>query len=269
MGGMRLAIVGANGYLGRALADRLDAVLVTEELTREGWASLREFDRVILAAGGAGDRRCQEDPWRAIHAHVPPAGWRGPATCYLSSQAVYARVLYGRIAETDPPRPDTFYGWLKWLGETAVRARAADALILRLGHVYGGAAPARGVLYEMLRSGQRTGAIRVDRRCDWAFVHVADVVEAVERWCALARWGGVYNLVGENLTLAEVARLCAQAIREHGGEPPLVTAGARDVGYVLATTKLEAALGWRPQRTLAQWLAEGRWVPWVQTDPAG
>ncbi|PYC67084.1 reductase [Streptomyces tateyamensis] len=287
---MRVLLLGAGGYIGRRVADRLlqDRDLQVTVLGRRDAADIR-FD---LAAGSPGALARFLD---AVAPHVvincagatygtPRALVRANAIAvatvceairrsreparlvHLASAAEYGPVPFGTpVAESSEPRPVGPYGVSKLAGTELVLGSGLDAAVLRAFDVVGPGAPAAslfGRLAEGLRRAieQQEPQVRMpDLSAFRDFVDVRDVARAV---CAAAVSAatGVINIgTGHAVRAREAADLL---VRVSGFEGSL-TEELRPPALVPAQAVAEP--GSRAVATLAP-LPPVEPVPWRQAD---
>ena len=172
---------------------------------------------------------------------------------YVSSMSVYGAASPVPFRETDPPRPDTFYGSTKWLGEQVCRV-AAEArpdlalVILRLAQVYGPGTPPRVVIYDFIDQALRTGQIWVecvpDLRRD--HIYLSDAAEAMAAALTAAP-PGTYNVGAGGHTMSDLV----SAIRKASSHSVSVRfGGARGTAKVLDSTKFHGATGFKARMSL-------------------
>jgi len=166
--------------------------------------------------------------------------------------------------EDDPRRPLSPYGTSKLAGEeylaTWNRLHATRNVTCRLGNVYGprqlpsleGGVVA--IFLDRIRDGQPT-QIFGDGRQTRDFVYVGDVAQAL--LAAAQRGRSTYNVgTGVRTSVLELHELCRR-VAGRGGEPELVGPRPGDLLHsVLDPGLAERELGWRPQLSLEQGLAE-------------
>ena len=176
--------------------------------------------------------------------------------------------IYGecpRPAREDDPRlPLAPYGTSKLAGEeylqTWNRLHGMRNVVCRLGNVYGARqlpsleGGVVAIFLDRLRDGKET-QIFGDGSQTRDFVYVKDVAAAL--LAAADRGDGVFNVgTGVSTSVLELHRLCAK-VAGVDAEPLLVDARPGDLhDSVLDGTRAREQLGWRPERTLEEGLAE-------------
>jgi UDP-glucose 4-epimerase len=193
------------------------------------------------------------------------------------AQVVFASSGGAAYGECDGPAPESApllplapYGTSKVCGEeylsTWNRLYGARHVSLRLGNVYGprqephGEAGVVAIFMGLLQAGG-TPTIFGDGSQTRDYVHVGDVARAMLR--ALDRSGGIYN-IGTGVETSVVELYAAIAAAAGGADRPPAFAAAR-LGElqrsVLDPGLAAAELGWRPERSLADGLADTwRWI---------
>jgi dTDP-4-dehydrorhamnose reductase len=207
----RMLVTGASGHLGSRVAERA---------AEAGWAVVGTY--LTTATDAAGERLDIRDPaavrrlmerirpdavvhtaagradWRAIAdgaAHVAVAAAAlGVRLVHLSSDAVFSGSAVD-YDETALPDPVYRYGAAKAAAETAVRAIAPAAAVVRTSLIVGGGRGAHEILTHRLASGTADGVLFTDEiRTP---VHVDDLADAVLELAANG-YPGVLNVAGRD-----------------------------------------------------------------------
>ena len=186
---MRIAVTGAGGMVGRALARRLsggDFVIalghpdldVTDENAVRAWMS-RERPEGLINCAVLGVDECEADPERAHAVNVAAPMWLaraagqiGAQMLHLSSNYVFDGCREGGEPYTieNPPNPINVYGRTKWEGERAVAAACPGSSIVRTSWVFGpGKASFLSDVHRRLLAGDRVRAIS-DTRASATYV---------------------------------------------------------------------------------------------------
>jgi UDP-glucose 4-epimerase len=300
---MRALVTGGAGFIGSNLVDALiargDAVHVLDDLSKGKRervhadaelhvADIRDPDAVFAAAEPAvvfhlaaqADVRVSVDrPDFDADVNVLGTVRILEAARRHGAQVVFASTggaIYGECGrparEDDPRRPLAPYGASKLCGEeylaTWNRLYGTGHVALRFGNVYGprqephGEAGVVAIFMGLLQEGG-TPKIYGDGRQTRDYVFVGDVVAAL--LTAVGRAGGVFNIgTGTETSVLELYRAIAAATGVDR-EPEHVDARLGELQRsVLDPSAAERELGWRPQVSLADGLAQ-TWS-WVQQD---
>lgn len=172
---MRIVVTGAGGQLGSDLCRMLanETVIPKDlpefDLTRQGVED-QIFDAkpdVVIHAGAYTDVDGAErtpDLAMAVNrdgtARVARAAARsGARLIYVSTDYVFDGTATVPYTEQDVPNPLNAYGMSKWLGEQAVLASGADALVVRTAWLYGH--HGKNFVKSIMSAARREPALRV------------------------------------------------------------------------------------------------------------
>jgi UDP-glucose 4-epimerase len=232
---MRILVVGASGFLGRA---------VCAELLREGhavhgtWRKHPERLRAGLeGAFSEGDLEISRTDFEVVvacSALVPYGAMNKPDPALIEANVEVPRRLTSRFPEArivlassvavygDAPSPRTEgspfaspseYGWSKLAAEAMIRQHPSFGII-RFSSLYGPGMKEQTFLPAILRSAHRERKISLfgdgSRRQD--YLHVADAARLVRLVCDRQGNGTFLGASGESVSNLEVANLIAQEL---------------------------------------------------------
>lgn len=207
---MSVTVVGARGFVGRRLAQRLAAEGASPWMPAKGDPQLlkRDLGVVYYCAGLTADY--DRRPFDAVEAHasliseILRAG-RFERLIYCSSTRLYDGLPQAEVDESaslvfDPADPRRVYDLSKALGENLTLARSGGrGVVARLSNVYDGEPGAPGFLSEWLAKATRGRDLTLESsphiRRD--YIHLDDVVSAL---IAIAGGSGIYNVAAGQLT---------------------------------------------------------------------
>jgi dTDP-4-dehydrorhamnose reductase len=228
-GRMKIAIVGAGGQLGQAMAARFSADHTVTALTRQDLDLTRARlvhdtirslapDVVINCAGYNNLDQAQNDQEAAMNANAFAVGTLARAAAELdavllhySSDFVFAGTATSPYTELDRPEPQSVYAQSKLVGEW-LAADAPKHYVLRVESLFGG--PKRRSSIDRIADAVRRGDVApvfVDRVVSPSFVN--DVVEASAHVLRAGPAFGVYHCVNTgHATWLEVGREIARRL---------------------------------------------------------
>ena len=217
---MSVTVVGARGFVGSRLAQRLGEAGASPWTPAKGDPQLlkRDLGVVYYCAGLTADY--DRRPFDAVEAHasliseILRAG-RFDRLVYCSSTRLYDGLPQADVDEAtplvfDPADPRRVYDLSKALGENLTLARSGGrGVVARLSNVYDGTEGAPGFLSEWLAKAGRSRDLTLEStphiRRD--YIHLDDVVSAL---IAIAGGSGIYNVAAGQLTSnAEIAEAFA------------------------------------------------------------
>jgi nucleoside-diphosphate-sugar epimerase len=213
-----VTLFGANGFVGRALARKLESDGVTvRRVSRESWPeSGTHIGHAIYAIGLTANFRGQVRETFASHSGKLAElveRYRFESLLYLSSTRVY-RGACATHEDTQlhvrPADPDDTYNISKLAGESLVLGLDhSRARVARLSNVYGGPAASASFLSSVQLEASQTGSCQflTGRESEKDYIHIDD---AVCRLAAITLNGTsrLYNVAaGENISNADIASL--------------------------------------------------------------
>jgi dTDP-4-dehydrorhamnose reductase len=153
---MRVLVTGANGILGRALAQRLgtgghtlflwgreEADLTQEDQVRAAAKGI-EFDAIVHAAAMTNVDLCETELDKAMDVNGRATGIvaslareRGATFVYVSTDYVFDGTKGSPYLEEDPTHPINAYGRSKLAGEQAAMTSGARCLVTRTSWLFG------------------------------------------------------------------------------------------------------------------------------------
>ena len=257
---MSVTVVGARGFVGRRLAQRLVEAGAAPWTPAKGDPELlkRDLGVVYYCAGLTADY--DRRPFDAVEAHasliseILRAG-RFERLVYCSSTRLYDGLLQAQVDEStplvfDPADPRRVYDLSKALGENLTLARSGGrGVVARLSNVYDAAVGAPGFLSAWLAKAGSSRDLTLESsphiRRD--YIHLDDVVSAL---IAVAGGSGIYNVAAGQLTSnAEIAdAFAAEGWRvgftgEANPAPPPNASAARLVGLGVRARPVHAVVG--------------------------
>lgn len=221
---MSVTVVGAQGFVGRRLVQRLSAQGQAPWTPAKGDPDLtaRDLGVVYDCAGLTADY--DRRPFDTVEAHASLvsrilAAGRFERIVYLSSTRLYDGLPKAEVDETeplvfDPTDPRCVYDLSKALGENLVMTRSGGrGAVARLANVYDWEPQAPGFLSEWLVRAQseRDFALASSPAVARDYIHLDDVVEALVAIAAAPK-PVIFNVAsGELVTNGEIAQVFAAA----------------------------------------------------------
>ena len=238
----RLLIIGASGFIGQHLLQRLQSspehevrgtyltampqtqgcswhqVDVTDPEQLGAVFRLTQPEMVVHLAAMSDVNQCQRTPQRASEINVRGTEHIAKLCALYQAKLLFLSTEYvfsgdqGYYREDDAPQPTTHYGQTKWEAEQAVAREAEQWSILRTSLVYGWPMAANRSnlvtrLLDSLRSGRPFHGYTDMYRSP---VYVEDVVEGIIK-LAQGDYSGVHHVAGpEWVNIGEFARAVAE-----------------------------------------------------------
>ena len=263
MSAVPTVVIGAAGFVGRALVRRLrDNGRNVIEVNR-GDPLPRVAGDVYQCAGLTADFRAR--PYDTVVAHVSLVNellsrCDFSSLTYLSSTRVYQKVSSGRedaSLSVDPNDPSDLYNLSKLTGEAACLTDSRETVrVARLSNVFGPNGGSANFLDSVLLEAQRDGRaiIRSGAAAAKDYVALSDVIAALVRFPSHAKSRLINVASGVNTTNAQIATLIEGAL----GTP--VTFASDDPGTrfpIIEIARMTSELGIAPrpfQTAFTEWI---------------
>jgi len=211
----RPLIIGADGLVGSALAERLEALFPhTASATRtemdivDRWATELDIERIdptvvvnCAAVSSVDDAERDPEPAEEINA-VGAANLA--AICrlgrrrliHLSTDYVFDGTLGAEYVEEDETRPVNVYGRTKLEGERAILETLPDAVVLRISFVFG---PGRETFFDRIAREAREGEGEIHAVDGWVTKPTfnRDVARAIEALLVDREASGLLHFANE------------------------------------------------------------------------
>ena len=251
-----VVVIGAGGFIGRAVCARLEAVGHRAHRVLRGQPLPAAPGAACLHLAGSNDPSVYESDAalkeaRELAAKVLAAGYG--RVVYASTAQVYGGGYTRPVAEDAAPAPESAYARLKLSLEPLFST--APHAVARLSNIYGPGQAAVNVLSHVLRQFPGDGVMRLQGSPDAVRVYlfVDDAAQALIA-LALSPDSGNFNIsTGRGTSVAALIELLAKV---HGVAPPRIeSAGGKASQLVLDPGKAAARLGWRAKVSLENGLA--------------
>lgn len=278
----KLLILGGAGYIGGAIVNLLqDNVAVLDNLLYEDRylrnvdffnidvrdinkvaKIINDYDTIIVLAGLVGDAACAVNPNMTRDINISHVKWLADnykgKIVYTSTCSVYGK-NNNLIDETAIPNPLSIYAETKLEAEQYLINARPDALIFRLGTLYGisdnYSRPRLDLVVNVLTMRAALGeTLKVFGGEQWRpLLHVKDVAEAI-LYGLKNNLSGIYNLSERNIVLKDIAEeilmLVPGATVEYNELP-----FEDQRNYKVKNDKI-LATGWKPKYVLADGIEE-------------
>jgi len=263
----RTALVGGKGFVGQALFNQQslrghDYLLFDTRKPRKDVPSfLRETQAIIWCASRTNPLLASSDSalvqlefseWETFVNQLQVNEYEGKVVFLSSGGCVYS---HGTLPfrEIDEACGINEYGRLKLRMEAHLRASRLDYRILRISNLYGPgqqAGKGQGVIAEWINQIAKDNAIKVigSKQNERDFLHIADLVTAIERVITSLSPQGIYNVgSGRKTSLDSIIRLL-QTYSKTKFE--IFESPARSFdrsGYSLDIEKFTSIFSWSPE----------------------
>jgi UDP-glucose 4-epimerase len=197
---MRILVTGSEGFIGSTLTNQLEDKIIPFKSSRripsidEFLKILEDIDVIIHLAGGGGNKKCIKDPMATIGDNILftrnliYAAKKNVVSqvIFASSIAIYTtfKKRNNPLKEHREPKPDDFYGSIKWCCEEIVKD--IPYTILRLPNVYGigtgNNLKSGGFINKVCLKVKHNKLITINNKSQsMDFVSVYDVVKAIKK----------------------------------------------------------------------------------------
>lgn len=258
----------------RHLLGRPDLELVCGDLRdiRVTVQAFRHADAIVHLGALVGDPACAIDEQLTLEINRDATAKAAAIAHGLGIQRfIFASTcsIYGASAgvldEDSPLAPISVYARSKMESEQLLLAHPGQDFwptVLRFGTLYGQSQRERFDLVVNLLTAQAvaTGEITIFGGTQWRpFVHVRDAADAI-LWCLHAPGpavgGQVFNVGGddENYTVAQIAEIISAAVP--GVKVNMAPGTVEEANYRVSFARIRSAIGFAPQRTVADGVAE-------------
>jgi len=286
----RLLVLGASGFVGRHLYERLGPQRAVASFHSTPFAGGVRFDagvmrlRDTLLRGAHGLKAafllygrtkiddCARDPGGTARVNVEGMMRAiddlieaGVKPIYASTDAVFDGSR-GSWTEGDPPNPTLTYGRQKAAVEAYLRGKPAPWIVARLSKVVGSDGATHSLLGEWIRQIEAGETIRCATDLVFTPAHVDDVAAALIR-LAVEDFSGVFNVCGpQSMSRMALLQLLVEEVRRYRDvDPRIVPCSIRDFPFLeprplngsMLPDKLYRALGtpFRDMRSVCAELA--------------
>ncbi len=223
---------------------------------------INDFDVVIWLAAIVGDGACAVNPEQTHEINVDSVKWlvdnfKGkivfPSTC-----SVYG-INHDLIDETAEPNPLSIYAKTKLEAEQSILEKRPDSLVFRLGTLFGVSDIYTRIRFDLVANILSLKAARGEKLSvfggeQWRpLLHVNDVANAMA-YGIDNDISGLYNLVGENYTIGDIAKEIQKEIPNT--EVEYTDLSFEDLRNYKVTGEKYGETGWAPVYSLQKGIKE-------------
>jgi len=223
---------------------------------------INDFDVIIWLAAIVGDGACAVNPEQTHEINVDSVKWlvdnfKGkivfPSTC-----SVYG-INHDLIDETAEPNPLSIYAKTKLEAEQYILGKRPDSLVFRLGTLFGVSDVYTRIRFDLVANILTLKAARGEKLSvfggeQWRpLLHVNDVANAMA-YGIDTDVSGLYNLVGENYTIGDIAKEIQKEIPNT--EVDYTEISFEDLRNYKVTGEKYGETGWAPVYSLRKGIKE-------------
>lgn len=250
---MRHTVLGAHGYVGRALAQHLQSLGHEVQALGRNWREALGQDWGVVHHCVGLTANFRQHPLATVEAHVGMlhdvlSQARFDRLVYLSSCRVYCGATStdeATILRVAADKADYLYNLSKLMGESLALHSGRPCTVVRLSNVIGPCMAPVNLLGTVLQEARQAGQVRLQTALSSAkdYVWLDDVVQGLSR-LALVGESAIYNLAsGVNTTHGELA----QTLEALGIKVSVVDDAPEVQIPAISMQRLHSILAWQPR----------------------
>ncbi|QGZ40169.1 dTDP-4-dehydrorhamnose reductase [Pseudoduganella flava] len=256
---MTILLTGAGGLLGGELMRQAECRPLARSALdwrepRNNDALFDGIDVLVHAAANTNVEQCERDPATCYRDNLAltellaqSAARRGKRMVFISSTGVYGAAAMTPYTEYEPAVPTTHHHRSKLLAEQSVLRICPDALVLRVGWLFGGPPEnPKNFVARRIEEARAAGTtpLRSNAQQQGNPTYVGDVARRLLELLALGQ-AGIFNCVGEGVATRHA--YVSEIVRLAGVDVPVLPADAAHFNRVARVSDNEAAVNWRSE----------------------